>query len=115
MNAKALAGIIFGRKGWLSNLESIIGALAAGCVILGLQHFGWVLSETVIVSALGIGVMAGNQLLGNLDFFKRWDMILFQGAELPDQGPGTSNSLSDFASDSKSPNPPTGTKSEVQE
>lgn len=103
MNASALFRIVLGRKGWCSNLESIVGALAGGLVVWLAQRFGFPLTEAWVLGIMGAGVMAGNQLLGNLDFFKRWDKILFPGAELPDQGPGTSNSMSDFASDSKSP------------
>lgn len=95
MNPASLFRLVLGRKGWCSNLESIVGAVAGGLAILGIQELGYTLDEWLSMSILGFGVFLGNQVLGNLDIFKRADKALFP--ELPHQGPGTSDSIDEIA------------------
>lgn len=90
---KPLLRLILGRKGWLSNLESIAGVIMGVMAILVIQRFGYTLSEEYVVGILAGGVGLGNQLFGNLDAFKRWDKIIFP--DQPHEGPGTSDSLDD--------------------
>jgi hypothetical protein len=93
MNAQSLIRLAVGRKGLLSNLESIVGAVIAGAGILAVQRLGYTVSEERIYAALGAGVLLGNQLFGNLECFRRADKAIF--GDLPHEGPGTSDSLTD--------------------
>ena len=86
MNATGLFRLILGSKGWLSNLESMAGAILAAIAILGIQHLGYTLSQERVLEILGGGVILGNQLFGNLDVFRRWDKIIFPVR--PPEGPG---------------------------
>jgi hypothetical protein len=93
MNAQTLAKLIIGRKGLLSNLESIVGVVIAGAIILAIQRIGYTISDERIYATLGFGVLAGNQLFGNLEWFRRADKAIF--GDQPHEGPGTSDSLED--------------------
>lgn len=77
MNAQSILRLAIGRKGLLSNLESIAGAIIAGIGILAFQHLGYTISEERICAILGGGVLAGNQIFGNLECFRRADEAVF--------------------------------------
>ena len=96
MNVTTIFKLLVNRRGLLSNLESIVGAVLAGLGLLAASKLGVVYSEEVAFAVIGGGVYLGNQLLGGLDFFKRFDAKEKTTFDvLSGRGPGTSDSLDD--------------------
>lgn len=94
MNLATVFRLLVNRRGLLSNLESIVGAAVAGIGLLIASRFGVAISEEVAFAVVGGGVALGNQLLGGLDFFKRFDAKERATFDLlSGRGPGTSDSM----------------------
>lgn len=96
MSPKTLLKLIFNKRGLLSNLESIVGAAVAGAGLYAASRFGLEVTLDTATAVIGGGIVAGNQLLGGLNVFKRFD-VQHKGTfdMLSGRGPGTSDSLDD--------------------
>lgn len=99
-----LLKLLFRRRGLLSNLESIVGASVALVGLSLASHLGVEFSADTAFAVIGGGVLIGNQLLGGLDVFKRFDTEHKATFELlSGKGPGTSDSMAESVEEQRKP------------